>query len=972
MMKKALVPLFLLLAQIKSATYWFTIDGNAGGQFTGHTVGISGPNEELFIQGVGNRQRVFSIDWVNGGTQNPPNPTETLTITLNTDNSHLSRIASDGTYNVVASRKKIMRYFSKPGGPLNLEEYPLVSTDGQQSIPVAAKGTVYMFVAPRIFSGVHKAYRLHSDRITDIQSFGLGSDSRAYGVLYGTPWVVFSIQDSKNRRLYDFTKAYEGGPGGAGTINFHFKDDAVEVGFVSPTDRRPYYAVCAQNTLRLLTTKNDGEAHLTVGLPQVGTAISLMSWITDSDLVFVPGKENNFYIVNFMDAAVSPVLYTFHGGSGESLNSVVWSNYKAFSVNRDNTKESLVYKLLDEMPCGGLCGACDGVFRNKCVDCQSGASKVAGTNTCSCDSGFYEKAISPTRKECPACSPLCLTCSGGAATDCGTCKHSFMEKKDDGSCGCPDGKYFSGTTCVDCDSSCLTCSGAGPTSCLSCEVSKSMFLFVSSCMNCDASCKTCSGSSPNQCLSCDASLGKYLSGTTCISCPAGSYRSGSSCSPCDSSCTTCYGSTASNCLTCSTLGFFLNSGKCSSCSEYDSVNCPDPIAIKAPLTIQELTQNLTISFAPSLNDPLTRTFKITPEELTEKHIKFQFKRKEKVKEPLTILETKLTHSNNSSELFIKFLQKLRISNTDQLIITIDEPVLFRTTASTTPQKFKYLKKKEYSIPVIGGEGTEEAEEKKMMEQTLSAYKITRGAVAVTASSTVVLAGSSGILGPLVYVIRMVNIIEVISNLQKMNVRFGSRIQGVINFIGKFKFPEFGLLARLSPLKDASFEDPDADAYVLMTRGMRGKITTSNEEIFIASGQNFVIGAVIIIFWGFWFISGFCLDKNSKVLKYMAFVYQGLLGMVFFDFELICLAEIALLDYSRLFEMDLKFLVSLLMSCTLLHLIGFELYRGFKLIKHHLKWSKTTTKNNQKGKKMTEGDQQIFDKYSEGLKKEAPG
>ena len=197
---------------------------------------------------------------------------------------------------------------------------------------------------------------------------------------------------------------------------------------------------------------------------------------------------DQFAIVNFMDVSKpTPTLITAQtaGYFGQPL---VWRDYKAMLVQDGDHQQSLVYKLLNEMPCADLCQTCDDIFRNKCLTFGDNASMVGGV--CVCISVSYERVVSPTKKECLACSPLCEECPGGAPTQCTSFKDPLTEIKGDGSCGCIDGKHQVGSQCMDCHSSCQTCSGLGASDCLICDPNKGLYHSSSSCNPCHSSCKT--------------------------------------------------------------------------------------------------------------------------------------------------------------------------------------------------------------------------------------------------------------------------------------------------------------------------------------------------------------------------------------------------------------------------------------------------------------------------------------------------
>ena len=408
---------------------------------------------------------------------------------------------------------------------------------------------------------------------------------------------------------------------------------------------------------------------------------------------------------------------------------------------------------------------------------------------------------------------------------------------------------------------------------------------------------------------------------------------------------------------------------CRSCTEKEESTCPGPVSIFAP-NLQELRQNITFIFNPSLNDSRIPTFQISAEEMIEKHLSFKFKRNGKNEQPLTILDKKLTHSSQGSQLLVSFLQKMRITNTEYVLLAIEEPWLFRPLSSEEPQVLKYFIKKDYRISIVSQDGQSERE--KTIEQTLSAFRITRMILGIIASVSIVIAGCSGLMGPLVHLIRFLNIVEIISNLEKININFGARIESVIEFIEKLKIPEFGTLSRLSPIQDYSFKGADVNAYLLNTRGSRGKITTSNGELLIASGQSFIVGVLIIGFWSLSSILSCFLNKKSKVLRVLSFIYQTLLAFVFFDYQLICLAEIALFDYSKIRKTKFSFLLSLMMSYVLMLLMAREFFRGFDLVRKHLNGVNPRKKSKSEGVEHTEADKQLLDKCSRTINFLDPG
>ena len=87
----------------------------------------------------------------------------------------------------------------------------------------------------------------------------------------------------------------------------------------------------------------------------------------------------------------------------------------------------------------------------------------------------------------------------------------------------------------------------------------------------------------------------------------------------------------------------------------------------------------------------------------------------------------------------------------------------------------------------------------------------------------------------IYLIKFFNILDVVSNLGDLNVKFGSAIQIVLNFVNNIRIPEIKFLARLSPIKGSYPDSKDSSAYLTVIRGSRAKMTQENGQVFIASG-----------------------------------------------------------------------------------------------------------------------------------------
>ena len=504
-----------IIHKIYSLSVWFdikTADRAAG------TLAVAGPKKDLVIMGQVEKVDVYKIDWTAGSHSRVKSMDLIQYPSLQTNNF----MDSDGGNNVLFASHTVIRFNSDPDSPNLDQEYSVVK--GQAHFrPVWLPNTSYLFFGySQPISGVYVLYRALAHTTTDLRIFSVSSTgkTRCYGMLAGSTWGVASIDGTDQRRLFDYTNGYDGGSNS--TTAVHTKSVGVndERGFLSPGDERGYYVVTSGADRTVYTVKeSDGSVKLDYFLDELTSTIQLMAWFHDTDFALAVSFQTRIAIVNFMDETKStPATYTIIPNSDSKMRSAyIWEDKKVLAVSSSTGDRAYVFKELDLMPCSDLCQTCDGIFRKKCTSCKQGSSPAPG-DTCACDDGFYQSKKSYTIKECRACSPLCGTCSGGAQTDCIACKHSYMELKGDGSCGCLDGKFLSGNSCLDCHFSCKTCFGAPSDTCTSCYNSANWSLSGSKCIkSCPQSnqyvhneniCKNC----PEFCEKCSDDTG------TCSSC----------------------------------------------------------------------------------------------------------------------------------------------------------------------------------------------------------------------------------------------------------------------------------------------------------------------------------------------------------------------------------------------------------------------------------------------------------------------
>ena len=201
--------------------------------------------------------------------------------------------------------------------------------------------------------------------------------------------------------------------------------------------------------------------------------------------------------------------------------------------------------------------------------------------------------------------------------------------------------------------------------------------------------------------------------------------------------------------------------------------------------------------------------------------------------------------------------------------------------------------------------------------------------------------------------------------------FGPNLELIIEFIDNVSIPEIQSLTLLSPLKDSDFDQPDVDAYQLIPRGSRAKVTTSNGDVFIASGQNFIISLAIIFLRILLSLLGLCLQKKSRILGFIAFIYQFLIGLMFFDYQFICISEISLFNYSSLRKSSSKYTHSLLLSISITLLILLDFYQGYELLRTKAVEMMATKKSTEEID-ASKNDRMVLDKYTEVIQMETYG
>ena len=93
----------------------------------------------------------------------------------------------------------------------------------------------------------------------------------------------------------------------------------------------------------------------------------------------------------------------------------------------------------------------------------------------------------------------------------------------------------------------------------------------------------------------------------------------------------------------------------------------------------------------------------------------------------------------------------------------------------------------------------------------------------------------------------------------------------------------------------------------------------------------------------------------------------MIGLMLFDFQMICTSEVSLFDYSRLPEFEARYKMSLFMSLVLIVLIFSQLLEAYKQIRENMRKSKHCRGGSDQGLEFfSNTNQMILNIYVDGL------
>ena len=322
---KQVILIFAIVSQALGQTYWFSIGLDSSKPLFTHA--LAGAKQEYVVQGQATAFTVYSVDLDAGSATQ----VKEVNLAANSNLETNCRILGDWTDNVVLNSKAMVRFNTAPGAPSN--EVTYTGPAGERySQPQNAYGTIYMFVGTMEFTSNYKFYRLHSDRITDVKEFSVGANTRAYGVLSGTPRILVSILTTNKRKIFDYTNGFIGGTDSV--LTEHTKSGGNgELGFISPEDGRDYYVIAGMDDKILYTVKaSDGTDHLNHNLnTDLGNFAIYLGWVYDTDLVLVFGYGSKMGLYDFMDTSKSRTVapITYEGGATPINQGLIWLGKKS-------------------------------------------------------------------------------------------------------------------------------------------------------------------------------------------------------------------------------------------------------------------------------------------------------------------------------------------------------------------------------------------------------------------------------------------------------------------------------------------------------------------------------------------------------------------------------------------------------------------------------------------------------------------
>lgn len=480
------------------------------------------------------------------------------------------------------------------------------------------------------------------------------------------------------------------------------------------------------------------------------------------------------------------------------------------------------------------------------------------------------------------------------------------------------------------------------------------------CVSCHSDCKTCDGASDDNCLSCNDNL-KNLESGMCVdppTPPAPPTPPTPPIEPASEPATTPDSNTSSpGCEN----NFYPDENNITECHPcYLLFERTDPSLCEAGLNFG-LTKESIFAHEGSLTITIDSDFSQIPKNDLDFSDFFRISLL-----PLdssvyqeTVYKIRGINYAPETEIEIELLSRKELEKSQKLKISLKKLVLDPLSQSDgdfSSSTGSYFFNKSKEIPVKYLPKTDEEEElQRQAANNQTALMISTATTTAGLILTTALA-SSGSGTTLLYMIKLFQILEILSNIAKMNLVLGKNLKIVLDFIENLTFPEISFIQNLSPIKDTSRKDEDYYAYVKYSRGSRAKMTTKNGDLFIFSGQNFFFSCVMVASWTLSRILQLFLEKNNLFLRTLKIIFVVIFGCLYFDYQIIALTEVGAHDIFK--RQKIKFYFSYLASLSFLFISTIEMLRVIRMLDQKM--------DRRKFDSLSFEQKMIFDLYSEGL------
>jgi hypothetical protein len=285
-------------------------------------------------------------------------------------------------------------------------------------------------------------------------------------------------------------------------------------------------------------------------------------------------------------------------------------------------------------------------------------------------------------------------------------------------------------------------------------------------------------------------------------------------------------------------------------------------------------------------------------------------------------------SENKRILKIEFSDGLNSFTTPVISVMPATPLLYSSDSTPTPQTLIYILNTTTTIKVKKQENLNKIEIQKHKEKIKNYAKIANiGVVSTLGTASVTSSILTSSPKPLFSMIRFFQIIGIFSKFSKINTNFGKNLNFFFYLISEIRFPHFEFLEWIKVVPS------EGEQYLKYRKSDRGKITQQNEEIFIISGQFFLV--VLIFFLTFLASKIFCLffDKKWKIAKMTILASWYILDYFVYDFWMVSVSELT--NRALFAKQPVVLKISLMFSFFVFQLILMDVVKGVNILEKRM-------------------------------------